>query len=270
MIDPILGQLPLWLVGLLLFAVLNLACAAGFHAHRLLQRPMRRSGVSSNSSNSGDSSDEGYILSAVLGLLALLIGFTFSMALDRYDARRVLVVQEANALGSSQLVVKLLDEPARSELEALLRSYIELRIAYHSQIMSGTEAQQALRAGNAAQQALWRRVTEYVQTHTTTQTARALVDNLTQSFDLASARRAEADAHIPSRVLQMLLLYTIISAALLGYVLAGGGNRHRVAAALFFAALSLAVVLILDLDRPRQGAIQVSQQPMLELAPGGS
>src|SRR5205085_12319326 len=72
---------------------------------------------------------EAYVISAILGLLALLLGFTFSMAIDRYDTRRARVLEEANAIGTTYLRVQLLHEPDRSRLNDLLVHYVDTRIA---------------------------------------------------------------------------------------------------------------------------------------------
>ena len=72
---------------------------------------------------------EGYVISAVLGLLALLLGFTFSLAVDRYEIRRALVLQEANALGEAYLRSQLLPEPHRGRMSALLTTYADNRLS---------------------------------------------------------------------------------------------------------------------------------------------
>ena len=72
---------------------------------------------------------EGYIVSGVLGLLALMLGFTLAMAVDRFDTRRVLVLQDANAIGTTYLRAQLLDEPHRSRISRLLVDYTDNRIA---------------------------------------------------------------------------------------------------------------------------------------------
>lgn len=247
---------PLWIVGLLLFVLLSAACAGGYWLHR---QPARSSVADD------DSKDEGFILSAVLGLLALLVGFTFSMALGRYETRRELVVQEANALGSALLVSQLLDEPARSQLPPLMRQYIGLRLSWHRDVHDASAAGQLLARITAAQSQLWTAVAAATRLNANPLLARGLVDHMTSAFDVASARKAEAEARIPARVLQVLALYALVSALMLGYVLAGGRKRHLLATSLLFLTLSMALALILDLDRPRRGAIQVSQQPMAEL-----
>ena len=72
---------------------------------------------------------EGYLVGSMLGILALLMAFSFSMALDRYEERRHLVIQEANAIGTAYLRAQLLDEPYRTRLSRLLVDYTDNRIA---------------------------------------------------------------------------------------------------------------------------------------------
>ena len=71
---------------------------------------------------------ESYVVSAVLGLLALLLAFTFSLATDRFEARRVLVLEESNAIGTAFLRTQLLGEPHRARLSQLLIEYTDNRI----------------------------------------------------------------------------------------------------------------------------------------------
>ena len=84
-------------------------------------------------------------------------------------------------------------------------------------------------------------------------------------FDAASARKAERDAKIPAHVLELLVLYTIMSAGIVGYVMNASGRRHLAVTTILFGLLALAITLILDLDRPRRGSILVSQQPMIDV-----
>jgi len=91
------------------------------------------------------------------------------------------------------------------------------------------------------------------------------MDSLNESFDLAIERQAARSAHIPDPVLIVLLIYAILSMIMMGSLLASNRQPHRGETVLLILLLTLAHVVILDLDRPRTGAIQVSQQPMEEL-----
>jgi hypothetical protein len=246
-----LESAPLILVGLLLLAALLAAFELGYRGHGWLKAD--RAGMRHEGPD--------YLLSAVLGLLALLLGFTFSMALGRYEMRRDLVVQEANAIGTIWLRAQLIEGPARGDLLGQIPAYLDARIAWSED----GEDIKALAKADALQHRLWTATGLAVRSDPSVQLSRGLMDAMNEAFDVASARVVGRSAHIPERVLGTLLLYAVISVVMLGYIQAAGGRAHRLATALLLVLLTLAVVVILDLDRPRGGAIQVSQQPLLDL-----
>ena len=92
---------------------------------------------------------------AVLGLLALMIGFTFAMALSRFEARRDAVLNEANAIGTTALRARLLSEPHRTEVLKLLREYVQTRLDITQRTTSQSELMAAIDRSNALQEALW-------------------------------------------------------------------------------------------------------------------
>lgn len=240
-------QLPLLGVGV--FVLLGLGVLLGRAGCLWLRR---RRGVA-------EDDGQNHLLSAVMGLLALLLGFTFSLALSRYEDRRALVVQEANAIGTTWLRVQLLEEPNRAAMSQLMRAYLDARIAW-SEADNG-----ALAPSEALQARLWTAMGQAVRTDPSAQLSRATMDAMNQSFDLAGERAAEREAHVPGRVLGTLMLYAALSMVMLGYTLAAAGGRHWIATGLVLVLLTLALVLILDLDRPRSGGVQVSQQPLIAL-----
>jgi hypothetical protein len=234
-----------------MLAALLAAAAAGYCGHRWL---IKRRGET-------DPESHDHLLTAILGLLALLLGFTFSLALNRYETRRELVVQEANALGTTWLRVQLLEPPNKAVLSGLLRDYLDVRLAWSE---ASTAPQLAARTA-MLEQKLWAATGQAVRTDPSPQLSRALMDAMNESFDLASARAATRVAHVPDRVLDVLLLYALLSAAMLGYASAAKGKPQRIATSAVMVLLTLAMVMILDIDRPRSGAIEVSQQPLEEL-----
>lgn len=251
-----LSTTPLWMIGIATFGLLLLSVEFGYRAQRWLIR--RR--ASEDLSTGGQE----HLLAAVLGLLALLLGFTFSLTLDRYETRRELVVQEANAIETTWLRTQLLDEPARSELSALLRAYVDARLAY-SETDDYAEAAADFDRAEALQAKIWVQAGEVIRDDRESQLSRALIDPMNDAFNIAAARAAGYEAHVPGRVLTILMLYAILSAMMVGYILAGGRRRHHAATALTLMLLTLAIVVILDLDRPRSGAIMVSQKPLADL-----
>lgn len=238
----------LWLLGGLLFLALIVAREIG---HALGERRRRAS---------DRQIDDGFTVASVLGLLALLIAFTFSLTMQRYDNRRELVIAEANALCTTWLRTQLLDEGDRTRLQGLLRRYVDLRIEFGRADTPEAELA-AYRRTEAMQQEIWAALAQAVTPHRTTPLALMLVTTTNESIDLAASRMAAREAHTPVRILRILLVYALISAATIGYQKGG----YRTATTVFFLLLTLAATLIADLDRPASGGIRVSQQPMIDL-----
>jgi hypothetical protein len=247
----VVDALPVWAAGLVLLAILTLASRIGIW--------LRARG--------GDASheDAGYILSAALGLLALLIGFTFSLALSRYEMRRDLVLQEANAIGTTYLRTQLAPEPFRSQLQTLVRRYVDARLA----LADAGEDAGAIAAADAQADRLQKQIWDTIMAavpHIDPPVAVPLLTNTANAtIDLAASRKAALSARLPSSVVLALLVYAVISAGILGYVTQGNRRGTQISSALLFVLLTLAISLILDLDRPRTGSIVVSQAPLLDL-----
>src|SRR5579864_1446616 len=102
-----LEHAPIWLIGLVIFAGLVIAELAGFWVGRL---------AAARKAPDSKFDGTGYLLSAMLGLLGLLIAFTFGTAASRFDVRRTLVRDEANAIGTTYLRIQTLDEGPRDAL----------------------------------------------------------------------------------------------------------------------------------------------------------
>ncbi len=241
---------PLLQVSVTIFAILLAGLELGYRI------PLARKRQESEGFQSPD-----YLLSAVLGLLALLLGFTFSLALDRYEGRRDLVMSEANAIGTSLLRADLLQEPVRSGMVEALGAYVDARIKW-SQLETLTDSY----AETASlQRRIWSLTGQALRSDPEPQITRGLMDSLNESFDLAASRAEARKTHLPQRLLGLLLLYVVLSAVMLGYVLGEGGQRHRGPATVLLVLLTIAITLILDVDRPLSGGITVSQQPMVDL-----
>jgi hypothetical protein len=250
LLDWLFQSVPLWLVGIALLLILVLAFRLGVW-------------LRSRGKHEDDrTDDEGYLLSAALALLGLLIAFTFSLALNRYDTRRTLVVQEANAIGTAWLRAGLAEGEAGQTLQRAIAGYADIRLKLpHSADEAG--AVEIEQATTRTQAALWQQM-KTAMTAMQPPIAATLVTAMNEMFDLASARKAERAAHIPSDVVAVLILCAAMSAAIIGYVLGTTNRSHRTITSILFILLTLALLLILDLDRPWNGAVIVSQQPMVD------
>ena len=242
-------QMPLWLVFPILLALFLAALEIGFRIRQRLER--RREGQPDH----GKGGQE-FLFSAVLGLLALLLGFTFSVGMSRYEARQALVVQEANAIGTAWLRADLLEEPVRTALRSHFKAYVEARLEWSRTGQTDIERMLQL------QEDIWLVTGEAVREDTSSALSRMVMEAVNKSFELASAREAAREAHIPDRVLVLLILYAFISVLMLGYVSGASGGLRRGAILLLLIQLSLAIALIRDIDRPGTGGVLMSQQPI--------
>jgi hypothetical protein len=258
----LLDPWPLWGIGLTLIAAFFVAAELGYFTYRRVRR------------HPGDKSanDEVQVLSTALVLLALLLGFTFSMALSRYDERRGQVVQEANDIGTAWLRAGLYDGDAAKQLQARLHAYAKTRVAgsragdtdgaYVDLIVEGAELRNQI----------WALTAEVTAPDRATPQAAALVAAVNAVLDTATRREAAIAERIPGQVWGLLIIYSVISAALLGYVFGAYGSPHRITGLVLFTLLSMTLVLIMDLDRPQGGGVRVNQQPLRDViaqtAPG--
>lgn len=251
--------LPLWLITALLFAALLLARELGTWL-----RVRRRSGAASGRTSDADSADGkdsvAFATTTVLGLLALLIGFTFSLALGRYDERRNLVLKEANALGTTWLRADLLDPTDTLRVRDVLRRYVDSRVVFANAKGAAAEVEANARSV-ALQNELWAAVVAGTAPFRDTPRASLLVTTTNESIDLAAERFAARQDHIPHRILRMLFIFSLLAAGLLGYERA----QKRSTTTLLLLLFSLAVGLVLDLDLPSTGTVNVPQEPMLDL-----
>lgn len=208
-----------------------------------------------------DSDRQGYILSGVLGLLALLLAFAFSLALQRHEERRQLVVAEANAVGSFSQRLVVLDPGPRAQIGRMLKAYATTRATLGRTV--GREARAQLGARGEAQLAQINAATlASLDPIRASAGASLVIQGLNAVNDIEAERQAANKARLPEHVLGLLLLYCLTTALMLGNAVSETRARHRVAAWLLFILLGLAFTTILDLDRPRTGSIRVPVEPL--------
>ncbi|CAN7458042.1 hypothetical protein LJR219_003023 [Phenylobacterium sp. LjRoot219] len=205
----------------------------------------------------------GNLVGAALGLLALIFGFTYAMAQDRYDQRRLLVMSEARAVATSYLRFQAFDEPERGLLSQLMLEYTALRsrgidpqrdrAGLHALVARTEQLQSEI--WDAALRGLGRRpdLTEPV------------MESTNEMFEITATRVAMVDARIPVSIQAGLITFAVMSAFFTGYGLALD-RRHRMAVVGLFLLFTFVYVLVLDLDRSYSGPIRVSQAPMVQAA----
>ena len=204
-----------------------------------------------------------YATTATISLFTLLVGFTFSVALNRYDTRRDLVVEETAACFALWQRLQLQPTPYRPQMAATMRAYVDARLAWATQ---GQETDRD-RPGDTASDALMERMWNLARAAGGDGARlRLMADSLSRVDDAAWRREAMAREHIPLPVIDGLALFLMLSALSLGFSGTGNSRLARLPHLLFITLAAGAVMLVLDLDRPRSGLVMVNQAPMRELA----
>jgi undecaprenyl pyrophosphate phosphatase UppP len=205
------------------------------------------------------------ISGAIFGLLALLLGFTFSMSLSRFDLRKQLVVQEANGIGTTYLRAGLLPEPDRSAVAGLLRSYVEARLDFYNLRDDQAQFKNVIDRTVKMQDELWSHAADVVQKGDRSATTALFVQSLNEVIDLHAERVAAMENHVPESVLLLLLLVAMLAAMLVGYGCGLAQRRHFFSTSIVAFLIGMVILVIIDLDRPNHGLIRVSQKSMIRL-----
>jgi hypothetical protein len=253
-----LALAPLWQIGVAIVVGLIAASVLG----GALRRRHARIAARGDGSQPSEDGETGTMISAVLGLLALLVAFTFSIALDRFDARRANVLNEANAIGTTYLRAQLLEEPHRTRISRLLIQYTDNRLTLAA-AQPGPEQAAMLAINDRLIVDLWTETVAAYPSIRAIPLSHSFVETMNEMIDMDSTRKAGRQARVPAAVFMILILYQLIAAAVVNYGLTGkAGRRTAVVLSLLLAML---MVLIIDLDRPTSGGITESQEPMLQL-----
>jgi hypothetical protein len=204
--------------------------------------------------------------SAVLGLLALMIGFTFAMALSRFEARRDAVLNEANAIGTTALRARLLPEPYRAEALKLLREYVKIRLDITQRPVSRSELMTAIEQSSAIQEALWLQAKAMAAKDNGMVPTGLFIQSLNEMIDNQGKRLAALRTQVPNIVLLALFGVAAFASGFAGYASGLEARRTRLPVYIMGFLVSALILLIMDLDRPSAGFIEVSQQPMIDTA----
>jgi hypothetical protein len=247
----VLDALPLWGLFLAIVAFVLAAIEGGYRlgSHRHNQ-PGREKEM-----------PVGAMVGAILGLLAFMLAFTFGMASSRFDTRKQLVLDEANAIGTTYLRTAMLPE-RREEIRALLRSYVDARL---EAVRSGRLADEILRSEDIQGQ-LWSAATVAGLQHPDSIVVGLFVQSLNEVIDLHAKRvTAGLRNRIPGAIWMALLTIATLSLAAMGYHAGLVGTTRSLTFIVVAVTFSSVIALIADLDRPQEGTLTVNQQALIDV-----
>jgi hypothetical protein len=242
----------------LVFAIVSvIVYEVGFHFGRWWQKrtPEEKEGPT------------GLLVGSLLALMAFMLAITMGMAADRFDTRRGLVLEEANSIGTTFLRAGYLPEPASSEARELLREYVPLRVAIND--LAVVEANLARSA--TIQNELWSSAEDLARAAPQSDLLDSdllglYIESLNETIDLNETRiTAGLYARVPETVLMLLIVGSALTLGMVGYSAGLTGRRSPLTAIVMIVVLGAVITLVVDLDRPRDGFLEVNQQPLIDL-----
>lgn len=207
----------------------------------------------------------GTLAGASLGLLALLIAFSFSIALARFDARRTAVLDEANAINSTANFALMLPQRSQRPILKLLREYATVRIGLGVPY-GPMKLQRDIAKSLKLQNLLWQRAATIAAAAPQSLPIDRFVGSLNEMNNVQEQRVTTLRVRMPIEVFFMLIGISAVAMGFVGLHI-GLDNEHKLTSRLLMTITIVAlIILIVDLDRPSRGVIQVSTQPLVDAA----
>jgi hypothetical protein len=200
------------------------------------------------------------LVGSLLALMAFLLAVTMGMASDRFDARRGLVLEEANAIGTAYLQADYLPEAAAAEMKSLMRDYLDLRI-----VDADSDIPADLARSRELHAEMWAIAAEVARSGHSPDLVSAFGDSLTTVIAINESRLVSGMyARVPETVLLILLAGSALSLGMVGYTAGLKRRRSVLSAVVMTLILGVVLIIVIDLDRPRDGVITVSQQALID------
>lgn len=212
-----------------------------------------------------DGSDKGVsaVDGAVFALFGLLLAFTFSGAASRFDHRRALIIQEADAIGSAYLRVDLLPAESQPAVRALFRDYVQSRIARFEKYADAESSHQEYLRGVKLQGEIWKLAVAGVQASASPPLAGQLLPALNDMIDITTTRLVATQTHPPMIIFYMVDGLALVVSLLAGYGMSASKTRQWLHILAFSAAITATIYVVLDIENPRSGLIRIDMADRL-------
>lgn len=256
MTDEFLYSIPEWLIGLgtlfLLIVSVEIGYRIGLKAKVEMTQPMKAQ-IST-------------IQTAILTIFTFLLGFTFAMALSRFDNRKQMVVKESNAIGTAVLRSKLLPENQRAKMIELFKQYVTVEFSITSRAnVPLKERKEQNQEAKQLQTLMWDEAFAATENNPLSVPAGLFATSINQLIDIKTERDIAISNHVPEIVLLGLLLFAAFAIGILGYGNGLAATHARYPAIILCLVITISFILIIDLDRPNRGLTKVSQESMVDL-----
>ncbi len=199
----------------------------------------------------------GVVEGALFALMGLVIAFTFSGAAARFDAKRQLVVDEANNIGTAYLRIDLLPEAAQPAIREKFRHYVDARLESYETLPTVAGVMPRMETATDLQQDIWKLSIGATKEGTNPQAAMLLLPALNAMFDIANTRAMATQLHPPPIIFILLATLALVCSLLAGFGMAEGRARSWIHIVAFALVLTVTVYVIIDMEYPRMGLIRI-------------
>ena len=210
----------------------------------------------------------GSVVAASLGLLAFMLAFTFNIAANRFSDRKQLLLDEVNSIGTTYLRADFLPDTPADETKKLLREYVDLRVslAERDMWMKPENIRELINRSDSIHSKLWAQIVPVGIQNPDSEIIGLFISSLNELIDLQTERIVVAlQYHIPGTIWGALYLLSILAFGLVGYELGAAQSGSVLVSVIMAITFSTVILLITDLDRPLQGHIMVSHEPVIQL-----
>jgi hypothetical protein len=199
----------------------------------------------------------------VFGLMGLIIALTFSGASSRFDERRMLIIEEANAIGTAYLRVDLLPENSQPEIRGDFREYLESRIELYHNLSDKMKAAEIEAKSASLQMKIWKESVSASNKSENISASVLLLPALNSMFDICSTRTAVRQVHQPKIIFIVMILQALVCSIIAGYGMAIKKSRSWIHLIGFTLVLLITLIVILDMEYPRIGFIRIDALDVL-------
>ena len=206
----------------------------------------------------------GIVQGALLALIGLILAFGLTLAIGRYDSRRVAVIDDANAIGTTYLRAQTLAEPTRSRSLDLIKRYTDASLRLSHDVPSTQGFRRTVAVENVLIRQLWRLAGEAITAAPRDSAPRLYMETLNEMINLQTVRVSALNNRIPDAVLMLEVLGAAFAFGLLALYTSMLG-RGATAVVLAGALVTVLLLVIFDLDRPTRGLIRVTDAPLVAL-----
>jgi len=244
-------SIPIWLIGVVFIVFCLFAYEGGFRLGRWWQErtPGEQEGPT------------GVLVGSLLALLAFMLAIATSMAGDRFDTRRSLVIEQANDIRVAYQEAAYLPAPANDQIQELLRQYAPLQVG----TTDTAQLHQNIATSDDLEQQMWT-ITQDVARTGSNDVIAEFVNSLGEVTKVRESRiNAVLNVRVPATILWLLIAGAILSIGMVGFGAGVTGQRSVITAVVLIVALGATLLLVLDLDSPTQGFIAVNQQPLIDV-----